>query len=266
MIFCLEGAGLKYPRAGAPILADLSMQVDKGEFVGIIGPTGCGKSSLLKLLSGVIPHFEAAEVTGRVEILDRPGPEWSLASLSGKVGLVMEDPEDQLFNLRVRDEVTWALENRGLPKDEILKRAAAALNFFGIEHLSDRITFDLSGGEKQRLALASIYAIDPEVLLLDKPTSELDPEGTDQVLDAIRRLRDANRTAVIVEDKIDFLISCCTRLLLLDRGRIRIDAEPVEFIRQLSRLHDVPVRNSDAVVAALRLNLDPMHFVRMLGT
>lgn len=264
MIFRLNDVALKYGRSDAAVLSGLSLEIDKGEFVGVVGPTGCGKTSLLKILAGVVPHFEPAGLSGSIQIFEKPTAEWSLARLSEKVGLVMEDPEDQLFNLRVRDEVTWALENRGLPKDEILQRAAAALRFFGIEPLADRITFDLSGGEKQRLALASIYAIDPEVLLLDKPTSELDPEGTAQVLEAIRTLRTAQRTVVIVEDKIDFLISCCTRLLLLDGGRIRIDADPAEFIRQLARLDDVAVRNPDAVLAALRLNLDPLHFLRML--
>jgi energy-coupling factor transporter ATP-binding protein EcfA2 len=266
LIFRLADVGLKYSRSDTHVLAGLSLEIDEGEFVGIVGPTGCGKSSLLKILCGVIPHFESADVTGVVEIFGRPAAEWSLAGLSGKVGLVMEDPEDQLFNLRVRDEATWALENRGLPKQEILRRAADALRFFGIEHLADRITFDLSGGEKQRLALASTYAIDPEVLLLDKPTSELDPEGTEQVLEAIQRLRAANKTVLIVEDKIDFLLSCCTRLLLLDGGRIRIDAPPEEFVRRLALVPDVAVRNSDLVVAAQRLNLEPLHFLRMLQT
>jgi len=266
LIFRLAGAGLKYARAAQPVFADLSLTIDKGEFVGIIGPTGCGKSSLLKILSGVIPHFEAAELSGAVEIFGRSSRDWSLAALSGRVGLVMEDPEDQLFNLRVREEVTWGLENRGMPAEQILRRAGEALRFFGIDHLVDRVTFDLSGGEKQRLALAAIYAIDPEVLLLDKPTSELDPDGTDQVLEAIQRLRNANRTVVIVEDKIDFLISCCTRLVLLDGGRIRLDAAPAEFIRQLSVMTDVAVRNSDIVLAAQQLNLEPLHFLRMLAT
>lgn len=266
MIFRLRDVALKYRRSEAAALSGLSLEIDEGEFVGIIGPTACGKTSLLKLLSGVVPHYESADINGRIELFGKSYKEWSLTRLSEKVGLVMEDPEDQLFNLRVRDEVTWALENRGLPKDEIMRRAAEALRFFGIEHLADRVTFDLSGGEKQRLALASIYAIDPEVLLLDKPTSELDPEGTDQVLEAIERLRRSNRTVVIVEDKIDFLIACCTRLVLLDRGRIRIDASPEEFVRDLARLDDAGVRNSDAVVAAQRLNLDPMYFFRMLET
>jgi energy-coupling factor transporter ATP-binding protein EcfA2 len=266
LIFRLSGVGLRYARSEQPVFTGLSLTIDKGEFVGIIGPTACGKSSLLKILSGVIPHFEAAEVSGVVDIFGRPSPDWSLAALSGRVGLVMEDPEDQLFNLRVREEVTWALENRGMPKDHILRRAAEALRFFGIDHLADRVTFDLSGGEKQRLALAAIYAIDPEVLLLDKPTSELDPDGTEQVLEAIQRLRAANRTVVIVEDKIDFLISCCSRLVLLDGGRVRLDAAPEEFISKLSAMTDVAVRNSDVVLAAQRLNLDPLHFLRMLET
>jgi len=266
LIFRLADVGLKYPRSELSVFSGLSLEIEKGQFVGIIGPTGSGKSSLLKILSGVIPHFEAADISGTIELFGRTPSEWSLASLSGKVGLVMEDPDDQLFNLRVREEVTWALENRGMPKEEILRRASEALRFFGIEHLMDRVTFDLSGGEKQRLALASIYAIDPEVLLLDKPTSELDPDGTEQVLEAIKRLRDANRTVIIVEDKIDFLISCCTRLLLVDSGGIVIDAEPIEFVRQLSLLNEIRVRNSDLVVAAQRLNLHPLHFLRMLET
>ena len=109
MIFRLANVGLKYSRSDRHVLAGLSLEIDKGEFVGIVGPTGCGKSSLLKILCGVIPHFESADVTGVVEIFGRPAAEWSLAALSGKVGLVMEDPEDQLFNLRVRDEATWAI-------------------------------------------------------------------------------------------------------------------------------------------------------------
>jgi len=264
LIFNLDGVSLKYPRSETTVLSGLSLNIDAGEFVGIVGPTACGKSSLLKILSGVIPHFEPAGVTGTVKIFGKLLSEWTLAKLTERVGLVMEDPEDQLFNLRVRDEVTWGLENRGLPAPEITRRAREALEFFGIQDLAGRVTFDLSGGEKQRLALACIFALQPEVLLLDKPTSELDPEGTDQVLDAIQRLRDAKRTVVIVEDKIDFLISCCTRMLLVDRGCIRIDAAPAQFVRELGRLHNVAVRNSDAVTAALRLNLDPMHFVRML--
>jgi energy-coupling factor transporter ATP-binding protein EcfA2 len=264
LIFRLNDVYLKYPRSDVAVISNLSLQIGEGEFVGIVGPTASGKSSLLKILSGVIPHFEPALLQGEVQIFGRPPGDWTLARLGERVGLVMEDPEDQLFNLRVRDEVTWALENRGFPKEEIYRRAADALRFFGIEHLAGRVTFDLSGGEKQRLALASIYASGPDALLLDKPTSELDPEGADQVRDAIRRLRAEQKTVVIVEDNIDFLISCCTRMLLLDRGCIRIDAEPAEFVIQLSMVKGVAVRNADVVEAAIRLNLDPLHFVRLL--
>src|SRR5437667_7690554 len=135
LIFRLDNVGLKYPRSDTAVLSGLSLNIDKNEFVGIVGPTACGKSSLLKILSGVIPHFENAEMSSSVEIFGEPPVNWTLARLSRKVGLVMEDPEDQLFNLRVQDEVTWALENHGLPADEIRRRSADALRFFGIEHL-----------------------------------------------------------------------------------------------------------------------------------
>lgn len=263
-VFAFSTVSLKYPRNPGFVLEDISLRVDKGEFIGIVGPTGCGKTSLLKIMSGVVPHYEAGDVAGRAEILGRPLGDWTLSQLSERIGFVMEDPEDQVFNLRVQDEVTWGLENRGLPEPEIRRRADEALHFFGIERLKERVTFDLSGGEKQRLALASIYAIRPEVMLLDKPTSELDPGGTDQVMDAIRRLKDAGTTVVIVEDKIDFLLSCCDRVLLLADSRILIDGTPEHFARELASRPDIPVRNSDAVVAAIELGLEPFHFVRGL--
>lgn len=263
-VFDFSKVSLRYPRGSAFILEDISLHIDKGEFIGIVGPTGCGKTSLLKVMAGVVPHYESGEVGGRAEVLGKALQEWTLGQLSERIGFVMEDPEDQVFNLRVQDEVTWGLENRGLPEAEIRQRADEALRFFGIERLKERVTFDLSGGEKQRLALASIYAIRPEVMLLDKPTSELDPGGTDQVMDAIRRLKHAGTTVVVVEDKIDFLLSCCDRVLLLANSTIQINGTPEQFARELASRPDIPVRNSDAVVAAMELGLDPFHFFRSM--
>lgn len=264
-VYSLREVTVRYPRAGDPVLSGLSLQIRPGEFIGIMGPTGCGKTTLLKVLAGVIPHYEACELEGEVRILGRPSSEWPLAHLSQKIGLVMEDPEGQIFNLRVRDEVTWGLENLGLSREEILDRATHALCYFGIESLADRVTFDLSGGEKQRLALASIYALNPEVLLLDKPTSELDPAGAAQVRDAVELLRQERRTVVLVEDRIDWLVSCCDRLLLMVDGRIQIDAPPDVFVRLLPDFESAGVRNSDLVLAAMKLDLDPMHFVKLLA-
>src|SRR5216117_4121348 len=187
-VIALERVTLRYPTAPSPTLRDISFRVEPGEFVGIVGSTGSGKSTLLYLLAGVIPHYLGAEISGDVLIYGRRTQELSLARISERVGLVLQDPEAQLFNLLVRDELAWGLENRGLPRAQIASRLASTLSFFRIEKLQDRITYDLSGGEKQRVALAAVHAIAPEVYLFDHPTSQLDPIGAAEVIAAVRRL------------------------------------------------------------------------------
>jgi energy-coupling factor transporter ATP-binding protein EcfA2 len=181
-VLALERVTLRYATAAAPTLTDITLRVTAGEFLGIVGSTGSGKSSLLYLLAGVIPHYVRAEVTGDVLLLGRPTRELSLARVTEKVGLVLQDPEAQLFNLFVRDELAWGLENRGLAREDMALRIASTLAFFGIDMLRERITYDLSGGEKQRIALAAVHAMAPDIYLFDHPTSQLDPIGAAQVI------------------------------------------------------------------------------------
>lgn len=242
-VLALERVTLRYPTAAVPTLTDVSLRIVAGEFLGIVGSTGSGKSSLLYLLAGVIPHYLRAEVTGEVLLYGGPMRELSLARVIEKVGLVLQDPEAQLFNLFVRDELAWGLENRGLPRGEIAARVASTLAFFGIEKLEERITYDLSGGEKQRVALAAVHATAPDVYLFDHPTSQLDPIGSVQVIAAIRQLAERQRrTIVMVEDKVDELVEYADRLVLLDRGRIVLDASPREFCLKKDVLEAAGVR------------------------
>src|SRR2546422_673700 len=192
-VIALDRVSVRYATAPSPTLRDISFRVEPGEFVGIVGSTGSGKSTLLYLLAGVIPHYLGAEISGDVLIHGRRTQELSLARISERVGLVLQDPEAQLFNLLVRDELAWGLENRGLPRAQIASRLASTLSFFRIEKLQDRITYDLSGGEKQRVALAAVHAIAPEVYLFDHPTSQLDPIGAAEVIAAVRRPLDPGR-------------------------------------------------------------------------
>src|SRR5207245_169351 len=220
-VIALDRVSVRYATAPSPTLRDISFRVEPGEFVGIVGSTGSGKSTLLYLLAGVIPHYLGAEISGDVLIHGRRTQELSLARISERVGLVLQDPEAQLFNLLVRDELAWGLENRGLPRAQIASRLASTLSFFRIEKLQDRITYDLSGGEKQRVALAAVHAIAPEVYLFDHPTSQLDPIGAAEVIAAVRRLAEHHAHAIVmVEDKVDELVEHADRLIPLDGGDI----------------------------------------------
>src|SRR6266550_4638417 len=265
-VIALERVTVRYPNA-----PNTTFRVEPGEFVGIVGSTGSGKSTLLYLLAGVIPHYLGAEISGEVLIYGRRTQELSLARISERVGLVLQDPESQLFNLLVRDELAWGLENRGLPRAEIASRLALTLSFFRIEKLQDRITYDLSGGEKQRVALAAVHAIAPEVYLFDHPTSQLDPIGAAEVIAAVRRLAERHQLAIVmVEDKVDELVEHADRLVLLDGGRIVLDAGPREFCLRKDLLDAAGVRptqmaelSARLIEAGLKLDVPPITLEEM---
>ncbi len=239
----LHDVSFRHLGSERPAVEHVSLQVRAGEFLGIIGPTGSGKTTLLYLMSGVIPHYVRGELSGEILVHGQPTRASSLAELAARLGVVLQDPEAQLFNLLVRDELTWGLENRGVPRHEIARRLEDTLAFFGIESLRDRITYDLSGGQKQRVALAAVHAITPEVLLFDNPTSQLDPIGAASVIQAVRQLVDEGKhTIVMVEDKIDELVEHAHRLVLLDRGRVALDAAPRDFCLQRDTLAAAGVR------------------------
>ncbi|MEM2942133.1 MAG: ABC transporter ATP-binding protein [Candidatus Bathyarchaeia archaeon] len=226
----LRDVSFAYLRGTGPVLRNVSLTVRRGEFLGVMGPTGAGKTTLLYVMSGVIPHYLKGRLSGAVTVNGKSTTETSMAELSKVVGLVMQDPESQLFNLFVREELTWGLENRGIPKEEIIKKRNEVVEFFNIAHLLNSVTYDLSGGEKQRVAIASVYALGNEILLLDEPTSELDPIGTTIVFDAVRRLASRRGvTVVMVEHKSEQLAQFADRIALLNDGEIKVVAEPKEF-------------------------------------
>ncbi|MFN8569346.1 MAG: ATP-binding cassette domain-containing protein [Kouleothrix sp.] len=202
---------------------------------GIVAPTGSGKSTLLGLLGGVILHYVRGELRGQVLLDGVDTRELSLRKFATRVGMVLQDPDSQLFNLLVRDEIVWGLENRGVARDQMGRRLAEILQFFSIEKLRDRITYDLSGGEK-RVVMAAVAVSQPDILLFDNPTSQLDPLGAELVIESIKRVLAAHRTVVMVEDKLDELLEHADRLVLLDRGQIVPDRPPAEFVRRHDEL------------------------------
>ncbi|MFD4986223.1 energy-coupling factor ABC transporter ATP-binding protein [Streptomyces sp. NPDC058374] len=228
----VSGLTVRYEGAERRALDEVDLVVAPGEILGILGPTGAGKSTLLQCLSGVIPHHEDdAAVRGDIEVFGRPLSDFSgLSEITETVGLVMQDPEVQLVNTVVREELVWGMENRGIPVPEIERRLRRATDLFDIGGLLDRFTHALSGGEKQRVVVASIFCLSPRIMLLDEPTSELDPAGTEGVMDAVRVLADEGVTVIVVEHKIEELAVYTDRLLALRAGRVEAVGTPREVL------------------------------------
>ena len=200
--------------------------------VALLGPSGGGKSSLLRALAGLVPHFHGGTFGGRVEVAGRDTRNTRPAELAGDVATLFQDPEDQVVFTRVAAEVAFGLENIGTPSAFIPPRAGGALDAVGAGHLADRRVAELSGGELQRVCLASVLALEPRLLLLDEPTSQLDPDGAEE---AIELARAAGAAVVVSEQRPDRVLGACDRVLFLDRGRIVLDAPQADALDWLAR-------------------------------
>ena len=196
----LEKVWFKYVGSKRPVIRDLKLRIDEGELIVLTGPSGCGKSTLALLLCGFLR--DKGELKGKIRIGDVDITNVDPVKLAGKIGLVQQDPEGQICTLRVKEELAFGPENMCLPKSEIIKRVDWAAEVVGIKHLLNRETTSLSGGEKQRLAIGSILAMKPNVIILDEPTSSLDIKGTLSVFRAIRELRKTGTTVLVIERKL----------------------------------------------------------------
>jgi energy-coupling factor transporter ATP-binding protein EcfA2 len=205
-----------YPEASAPALADVSLEIEAGQFALVVGASGSGKSTLLRCINGLVPHFSGGTFAGRVTVagLDTRGhPPRDLASV---VGFVFQDPEAQFVTERVEDELAFALENAGVPPLTMRKRVEEVLDALDIAALRNRAVSSLSGGEQQRVAIAAALALQPKVLVLDEPTSQLDPQSAEDVLGALVRLNaDLGLTIVLAEHRLERVLQFADRVICL---------------------------------------------------
>ena len=220
----VERLSFAYPDAG-PALRDVSLTLEPGEAVLVLGPSGSGKSSLLRALSGLVPHFHGGRFGGRVEVLGRDTRRARPAELAGAVATLFQDPEDQVVMARVEHEVAFGLENLGVAPHEIGARAGEALAAAGVGALAGRATYELSSGELQRVCAAATLALRPALLLLDEPTSQLDPEGAAALLTGAL---ESGAAVVVTEHRSERLLDAVDRVLFLEDGRILLDADPGE--------------------------------------
>jgi energy-coupling factor transporter ATP-binding protein EcfA2 len=208
-----------YPGAPAPILRDLSLQVADGEFLLVMGPSGAGKSTLLRCLNGLVPHFYGGTISGRVQVYGREPLSAGPRGMADLVGFVLQDPEAQFVVDRVEDELAFALENQGVAPLLMRRRVEEALDQLGIAHLRARSVHTLSGGERQRVAIAAVMTLQPKVLILDEPTSQLDPQAAEEVLDTLVKLNhDMGLTVILSEHRLERVVQYVDRILYLPGG------------------------------------------------
>ncbi len=221
---------IAYPDRDHPAIDGLTESIAANETVVVTGPSGCGKSTLCRAIGGFIPEIIPAAVGGEISIDGIPVWETDSARIAQRVGYIQQDPDAQICTLRVEREIAFGPENLCLEREEVLARVDESLAAVGIEHLRHRETTDLSGGEKQRLAIASILAMRPEILLLDEPTANLDPDGAKRLFDLLAKLRDERgMRLIVVEHRVRPLMSMEPRVLVLDRGRL-VSRHPRERI------------------------------------
>ncbi len=200
----------------APALDDLSVQIDEGELILVIGPSGAGKSTFLRCLNGLTPHFYGGQLSGQVQVAGRDPVALGPQGMAHAVGMVFQDPETQFVADQVEDELVFGMENQALPPALMRKRVEEVLDQLTIAHLRGRRMSTLSGGEKQRVAIASVLTMNPDVLVLDEPTSQLDPQSAEEVLVAIRRLNeDLGLTVILAEHRLERVVQFVDRVLCL---------------------------------------------------
>ena len=238
----IQNLTFRYDGAERDALSDVTLAVPDGSFLGIIGPAGAGKTTLLYSMSGIIPHAYRGDFYGAVLLDGMDTADNRLTDLSRLAGTVFQDVDSQIVSSVVEDELLYGLENFGVPREEIEERLAFALDQVGISSLRHRTVSSLSGGQRQKVAIASLVALRPKILLLDEPTGELDPGSSRQIFSLLRTLnRDWGMTVVVVEQKIMLLCEFAERLTVLSEGRVVRDGPVREVLGDIAGLEEIGV-------------------------
>lgn len=245
----------RYREGAEPVIRDVSLKIPDGAFVGITGAAGSGKSTLTYAINGIVPHCYPGDFFGSVKVNGLDTVETSITDLSRLVGSVCQDIDSQMVSIMVEDEILYGLENFGVPKEEIPGRIDCALREVGIEDLRGRVIASLSGGQKQKVAVASILALRPKVLVLDEPTSELDPVSSFNVFEILRRYaRENGTTVIVIEQKIALLAEFADMLVIMEGGRIRFADSPAAVLAHSEELMEIGVNcpRATSLMNALR--------------
>ncbi len=227
----IENYSFRYNDSSRWVVRDFDLTVNEGEIVVLAGPSGCGKSTLLRSVNGLIPHMYSGRSEGRVVVDGKTVAETAMSTLAQRVGLLFQNPENQIFMFSVERDVAFGLENLGVPREEMRKRVDRAMSLLGITELATRAPHELSDGQKQRVALAGVIAMNPRLVILDEPTSLLDPRTAMELVELVARLRkETGTTFVVVEHRLDLLVTVADRVVVMNRGTKVLDGTPREVL------------------------------------
>ena len=231
IILEIRGLNFRYPDSTKKAVADFDLTVPEGEIVVLAGPSGCGKSTLLRAVNGLIPHMYSGEYSGEVKVGGTVVKESGMRDLAQKVGFLFQNPENQIFMFTVERDVAFGLENLGVPRGEMRARVDDSLRLLDIGDLAQRAPHELSDGQKQRVALAGVLAMRPSLVILDEPTSLLDPKTAAELVALVARLRhELGTTFVVVEHRLDLLVKVADRLVVMNEGRKVMEGTPRDVL------------------------------------
>ncbi|PMC60182.1 ABC transporter ATP-binding protein [Finegoldia magna] len=228
----LKNVSFKYELQEEKTIKNLDLYVKQGEFVGIIGKNGSGKTTLCNIIRGIIPDFVQGTITGSISIDNKNIDHIERGEMAELVGFVFQNPFSQISGIKktVFEEIAYGLENLGVPREEIRQRVTDVIKLLKIEDLQDKNPNELSGGQSQRVAIASIIVMNPKLLIFDEPTSQLDPLGTEEIFDILKLLKSQNKTIILVEHKIDLIAEYADRVVVMDDGEIIFNGETHEVL------------------------------------
>jgi energy-coupling factor transporter ATPase len=243
-----------YPGATKPSISGASIKIEQGEFTLITGPSGCGKTTLCRCFNGLIPHFYQGEMTGEIVVADKKIIDHPIYEMAKHVGLVFQNPENQLFALSVEKDVAFGLENLGVTRKEMREKVDWALKLTGMYDLRERPPHELSGGQQQRVAIASVLAMQPKIIVLDEPTSFLDPLSAKKIFEVIRELnRNLGITVVLVEHRLDLTAKYTDHIIIMQDGKVMLDGDPHQVLQsEEARLVGVGIPKATRLYELLR--------------
>lgn len=228
----LKNVSFKYELQEEKTIKNMDLYVKQGEFVGIIGKNGSGKTTLCNIIRGIIPDFVQGQISGDIVIDNKNIDDIKRGEMAELVGFVFQNPFSQISGIKktVFEEIAYGLENLGVEREEIRQRVTDVIKLLKIEDLQDKNPNELSGGQSQRVAIASIIVMNPKILIFDEPTSQLDPLGTEEIFDILKLLKSQNKTIILVEHKIDLIAEYADRVVVMDDGEIIFNGETHEIL------------------------------------
>jgi len=242
-----------YEGSENPSIMDVNLSIDEGEFIILTGPSGCGKTTLCRCLNGLIPHFYHGRLEGEISVMGLDVKSHSTQELAQHVGLVFQNPENQLFSLTVERELAFGPENLGLPRRETRRRVEWAMRKLNLQGIRDRPPYELSGGQQQKVAIASILTMQPKIIVLDEPTSFLDPKSAVELLSIISNLnKELDMTVILVEHRLDLASSYADRVIVMDEGTVAASGPPSQVYSEESRRRGVGVPKVSILFNKLR--------------